>query len=112
AMATFTGDIGQALDDICSYGWTIGDSYVPFNPDDDSECDEEEAMCSQMWVRVVQISPAVVDEAWGGTCSLALQVDLEVGVLRCVEIPEGGEAPTESGVLEAAMLAMDDMNTV
>lgn len=113
AMAEFTGDIGLALEGICSFGWTIGDSYVPFNPDDDNDsCDEEEAVCSQMWVRVVQISPAVQDESWDGSCSLVLQIELEVGVLRCVEIPEGGEAPTESGVLEAAMISMDDMNTI
>jgi len=112
AIAHFTGDIGTALEDICSYGWTIGDSYVPFDPDEDSECDDDEALCSQMWVRVVQISAETADEAWDASCALELRIELEVGVLRCITVPEDGEAPTETDVLAAAMVAMDDMNTI
>lgn len=114
ALVTLTGDIGMSLEGICSYSLTIGDSYVPFNPDDDDDTceDEDEVACSQMWVRVVQIAPATAPESFGGSCAISLRITLEVGVLRCVPIPEGGEAPTASDVLEAAQISMDDMNTV
>ena len=47
-----------ALPDICSIGWTIGDSYVPFDPDDgDETCDDEEVYCSQAWVRLTDVTP-------------------------------------------------------
>lgn len=120
AIIQFTGCIGEALnadgkEGVCSYGWTIGDTYVPFDPDEDNDaCSEEEAFCSQAWVRVTNITPQ--PDAFSGwdkaSCTLQLSLGLEVGVLRCCEIPEGGEAPTESGVLGDAMQAMDDMNTI
>lgn len=112
AVVAFTGCIGEGLSDICSYGWTIGDTYVPFDPDpEDDACDEEEVYCSQAWVRVMDITP-LGSETWGGDCGTVLQLTLEVGVLRCVEIPEDGEAPNATSVLVAAMQSMDDMNAV
>lgn len=120
AIIAFTGCIGEALnadgkEGVCSYGWTIGDTYVPFDPDEDNDsCTEEEAVCSQMWVRVTNLTPLpVAVENWDTTtCALQMSMGLEVGILRCVEIPEGGEAPTESNVLADAMQSMDDMNTI
>lgn len=111
AIISFTGCIGEAVEDICSYGWTIGETYVPFNPDEDDECDEDEVACSQVWVRVMQVVPASSD-SWGGDCATVMRLDLEVGVLRCIEIPDGGEAPTASDVLVAAAQAMDDMKAI
>ena len=112
ALVAFTGCIGEALADICSYGLTIGDSYVPFDPDPDDECDEDEAACSQMWVRVTGVDPDTTESFDGDDCTSVMVIGLEVGVLRCIEIPEGGEAPLASDVLVAATQAMDDMNTI
>lgn len=113
ALISFTGCIGEALEDICSYGLTIGDSYVPFDPDPEDDCEEDEAACSQAWVRVVSVTPSpVTPESWNGECASILRVDLEVGVLRCLEIPEGGEAPTASDVMVAAMQSMADMKAI
>lgn len=113
ALVIFTGCIGEALEGICSYGLTIGDSYVPFEPDDDNECTEEDAACSQAWVRVMGVQPAPgAVEGWTGTCAVSLRISLEVGVLRCIEIPGGGEAPTATDVMAAAMQAMEDMNAI
>jgi hypothetical protein len=99
---------------VCSYGLTIGESYVPFNPDeDDDTCDEEESFCSQMWVRVMDISPAPAPDGFGGdSCSVDLNIHLEVGIIRCVHVPDGGEAPTTTDVLEATMQSMHDMATI
>lgn len=111
ALLGFTGCIGEALSDICSYGLTIGEAYVPFDPDPEDECEPDEAVCSQVWVRVAGVQPKAT-ESFGGDCGAVLSIDLEVGVLRCLEVPEGGEAPAASDVLIAAMQAMTDMQSI
>src|SRR5436190_442378 len=95
AVAGFTGCIAEALDDICSVGWTIGETYVPFDPDEDDECgEEEEILCSQAWVRITGINLKDMPESFEGTtCAAVFQIGLEVGVLRCIEIAEKAEAP-------------------
>lgn len=113
ALVAFTGCIGESLADLCSYGLTIGETYVPFNPDPDDDCDEDEAICSQAWVRVMGVTPTAAPESFGGQgCGVELSVELEVGVLRCLDIPEGGEAPTATDVMAASMQAMSDMQTI
>lgn len=113
ALVEFTGCIGNALSDICSYGLTIGESYVPFDPDPEDDCDEDEVACSQAWVRVTGSNPAAgAIDGWDSSCSIVMSLGIEVGILRCLEIPEDGEAPTATDVLEAAMQAVDDMNTI
>lgn len=110
ALLGFTGCIGQSLEDICSYGLTIGEAYIPFDPDDDSPCDPEEIPCSQAWVRVMHVLPTDVSETFAGSeCTSVLSITLEAGVIRCIPIEEEGEAPKESDVLAAAMQSMADM---
>lgn len=113
ALIGFTGCVGEALADICSYGLTIGESYVPFDPDDDDECEADEVACTQAWVRVAGVAPAFGNDSFdGGDCGSILRIDLEVGVLRCLDIPEGGEAPTASDVLIASLQSMTDMRAI
>ncbi len=115
ALVGFTGCIGEAMADICSYGLTIGETYVPFDPDPEDNCDEDEVACSQVWVRVMDVQPIkLTEQSFDDTdgCAVLLSLNLEVGVLRCVEIPEDGEAPTASDVLVAALQAMTDMRTL
>ena len=114
ALVAFTGCIGEGLLDVCSYGLTIGDSYVPFDPDDDDACEEGEVACTQAWVRVDGASIAYKEPSFAGDegCAGTMTLELEVGILRCLEIPEGGEAPTATEVLVAAMQAMEDMNSI
>lgn len=112
ALIQFTGCVGGALPDICSYGLTIGEAYVPFDPDPEDECEDDEALCSQVWVRVMSVTVAAVTDSFGGDCGGTLRIELEVGVLRCIELEEGGEAPKASDVLVAATQAMSDMQAV
>lgn len=112
ALLQFTACVGESLTDVCSYGITIGDSYVPFDPDPEDDCEEGEAACSQAWVRVMGITPTATTGFDGGDCSATLSLDLEVGVLRCIETPEDGEAPAASDVLIASMQAMEDMKAI
>jgi hypothetical protein len=111
ALMAFVGCVGMAVPDICSYGLTIGDSYVPFDPDEDEDCDEEDVVCSQVWVRVADVVPSP-SEGWDSDCATVMVMTLEVGVLRCIEIKGKGEAPTASEVMLAAMQAMSDMNVI
>lgn len=113
ALIQFTGCIGSAFDDICTYGLTVGDTYVPFDPDEDEaeseDCDEYG--CSQVWVRVENVN-AITPDSWDNGCSMTFRIELEVGIVRCFDIPEDGEAPTATQVLAAATQAMSDMNTI
>lgn len=115
ALVAFTQAIGEALA-VCSYGLTIGQDYVPFEPDDEDECDEDEedaASCTQAWVRVVSVVPtggvSLID---GSDCASVLRIDLEAGVYRCIVVEEGGEAPKAADVLGAAIQSMSDMTAI
>lgn len=110
ALVAFTGCVGESLN-LCSYGLTVGESYVPFDPDPTDECENDEVACEQAWVRVMSIAPTG-DIGWSGDCAVVLRVELEVGVLRCFDVPEGGEAPSASEVLVAATQAMEDMQAI
>lgn len=112
ALLAFTAAVGGATD-VCSYGFTIGESYVPFAPDEDEECDDDDVMCSQVWVRVTSVTPTSVNEGFGGNgCSVDLSIGLEVGILRCFEARPEGEAPSATEVMEAGFQAMDDMYNI
>lgn len=115
ALIAFTAAIGNALD-VCSYGLTIGEAYVPFDSDAEDECDEDTedaALCTQAWVRVTDISPTGGVTGFDGSqCDSLLRLGLEVGVLRCMTIEEQGEAPKASDVLVAALQSMDDMRAI
>lgn len=121
-LLVFTQTIGEALDDMCSYGLTYGETYVPFDPDPEDGCkdydpDEPESMvCSQAWVRVTGITVVPdedpMDDDFGALRTARFEIGLEVGVLRCVEIREDGEAPYASDVLVAATQSMTDMRAI
>lgn len=111
ALMAFTSCIGESLDGICSYGLTIGAEYVPFDPDEEDGCEDDEALCSQAWVRVDNVATSG-SASWGGDCAVEMVLTLEVGVLRCIAIEEDGEAPTATDVMAAAFQSMDDMNSI
>lgn len=113
ALIAFSTCVGLAVPDICSFGVTIGESYVPFNPDPEDDCEEEEVACSQLWVRVESVSENPgIPGGWDGDCAATLSLEIEVGVLRCLDVPEEGEAPVASEMLLASMQAMSDMTAI
>lgn len=113
AIIEFAACVGNAVEDICSYGYTIGQTYVPFNPDPEEDCDEDDIQCSQLWVRTTSVTPTTAEPGFSGQdCATTLRMGLEVGILRCIEVPEDGEAPTATDVLVAGLQAMTDMNTI
>lgn len=115
AILEFVGCMATAVPDVCSYGWTVGEQYVPFAPDDDEDCEVNEAgvPCSQLWVRIAGVTPAPgATDGWDGQCGLQKQVSLEVGVIRCFAVPEDGEAVTATEILQSAMVSVDDMTAI
>lgn len=113
ALVEFTGCIGNSLEGICSFGLTMGENYVPFDLDEDEDCQDEEAPdCSQAWVRVMTISakPGADTGFDGKQHYMEYALDLEVGVIRCIDIPEDGEAPSTTEVMTQALQAMTDAN--
>jgi hypothetical protein len=116
ALLAFTSCVGNSVEDVCSFGLTIGESYVPFNPDPDDGCenDDDEFLCSQLWVRVAGSNPTAssVESFAGQDCTLTMQMTLEVGIYRCIEIAGDGEAPTAEEVLVAGAQAMEDMKRI
>lgn len=111
ALLAFTGCIGESIPDICSYGLTVGDTYNPFDPDPEDDCEEDDVACSQVWVRVESVTP-VGSDSWEGDCATVMRIELEVGVLRCFDMREEGEAPYASETLAAAVQSMSDMNVL
>lgn len=110
ALSEFASCLATAVPDICSWGLTIGEAYVPFDPDPDDDCVDGEVECSQLWVRVTDIVPKDLGDSFDdSTCDLILSIGLEVGVLRCFEAKDEGAAPTATEVLVANMVAMKDM---
>lgn len=114
ALIEFTGCIGDALPDICSVGYTLGESYVPFDPDPEDDCKAAAVQCSQAWVRSGTIQPTSgAALGWDdAACEISLTMELEVGVLRCIQLPKNGKAPKATDVLVAGMQALTDMNAI
>ncbi len=113
SLTAFSVEVGEALG-VCSYGLTIGETYVPFRPDPEDECEEDEEYCTQAWLRVISVrpNPNSNSKGWGGACAATRILELEVGITRCLGIPEDGEAPMAGDVLSAAWTAMEDMSTI
>jgi len=113
-LVTFAAEACGQMDGLCTYGLTIGETYVPFDPDEEDECPHGENRweCSEGWVRVVGIVPTGTVEGMNGQCVASLRITLEVGVLRCFPTPDNGEAPSASDVFLGVEQSMTDMTTM
>lgn len=121
AVLAFTGAIGEAIPDVCTYTLIYGDKYIPFRPDEEEEeagddgepspCENNE--CDQLWVRVAMVTIAGdVPQSFGGSCEGLYQLDLEVGIQRCVRVEDDGEAPRANDLMVGAMQMLDDMQAI
>lgn len=97
----------NAVNETCFCGITLGDQYVSTSGIGD--CEEA---CGEAWVRITGAYPSTVVGQPNfnlDNCGASMGVDIEIGVLRCLEVPEGGEAPTPEQFLEAANVQIKDM---
>lgn len=76
------------------------------------ECDD---LCGMAWVRLALSYPAngigIVDER-PSNCGAELGVDIEVGIIRCLELPEDGEAPDGATMLASSIEQADDIEAI
>lgn len=97
--------------EICAAGWTVGETLVPFVPDDDSECadEDDEGACSYLGLRITGISHNQITQGWGGACKEGtVQVSLELLIMKCFPTADNGEAPTATEVTASAIESMED----
>lgn len=114
AMAALAGCVFDGLDPVCAATIILGDTddgQDDFQPDDeDADCDDD---CSRAWVRVNGAYPAngigVANDEPNQSCETLIGMDLEIGIIRCVEIEKNGEAPTATNLLAASIQNIRDM---
>lgn len=75
-----------------------------------------ETACGMAWVRLLGAYPsAVIGEATNvpGNCGSMLGMDVEIGIIRCVQgMDEQGNPPSADALLESAMWQWEDMATI
>ncbi len=71
--------------------------------------------CGMAWVRLASMYPAAVlgrvDET-PANCSASLGFDIEIGILRCIRVPEPNDPLTAAELEEAATLQSNDALTM
>lgn len=107
-LAALAGCVCAGLDPVCACAIMVGSELYDFQPDED--CEEE---CSRAWVRVAEAYPAtgigIQEEATNANCEGMINLQIEIGVVRCIEVPSDGEAPTVSALLAASVQQIRDM---
>lgn len=96
----------DGLPPTCFCGVIPGDVAVG---DYAGDCD---VSCGMAWVRLITSYPATgvgaADET-AGNCSASLGVDIEVGIMRCMDVHEDGTPLSAEELLEVARLQTADM---
>lgn len=95
-------------DTMCFCGVIIGEETYDMSGVGDCE----NGACGQAWIRVTDsfmASTLGVQDVEGGNCGLELNVALEIGVLRCLRVPERGESNEPEELLAAFRQQNDDM---
>jgi hypothetical protein len=99
---------GAAGPDLCFCGVLPGEIVVA-DVGAEENCDNG---CGMAWTRIVSAYPAqTVGEVAvePNTCGANLGVDIEVGILRCYQLPDNGDPPSPEVLAAAAARQADDM---
>lgn len=91
-------------DTMCFCGVIAGETWYDLS----GECDTR---CGQAWVRVAGIYPATVlgqQDLTLRNCGKVLSLDLEIGAVRCLEVPDDGTPPSAAELLAASEQQMKD----
>jgi hypothetical protein len=99
-------DPENGVPDVCFCGVVPGDQAVANYAGD---CND---VCGMAWVRLVQMYPMAVigqADATPGNCGVGVGIDVEVGILRCIEFgDEQGNLPPPAVLLAATQLQIAD----
>jgi hypothetical protein len=96
----------SGLPGLCFCGVIPGDAAVG---DHAGDCAD---VCGMGWVRLAAAYPAAsvgVPDETPGNCSSSMGLDVELGILRCIEIPADGTPPSSTALAEATELQQADM---
>lgn len=96
----------DSIDPVCRCDVVVGDQHYTLTGPE-SDCDD----CGEAWVRVTSIAPLINQQpSFGGeTCFQSLALVLDVGVLRCMPVPEHGEAPDGPEMAAVALQQSQDI---
>lgn len=95
----------EGSEEFCFCGIMPGDQWYDLRGD----CSEDG--CAQAWVRVVNLYPSSTfgqQDVSLQNCGKTTELVVELGVLRCVTIPTGGDQPEASDLLSDADQQIDD----
>ena len=73
------------------------------------DCD---SVCGMAWVRLIAAYPSSSIGAASerpGNCAMGIGFDIEMGIVRCLDVGESGEPPTPESMAESALLQSADM---
>lgn len=95
---------------VCFCGVVPGDQVAM---DYTGDCTDA---CGMAWVRLVAAYPStIIGQATTtpGNCGSMLGLDVEIGVVRCVQgLNEDGDPPSPEALLEASLWQWEDMATI
>ena len=121
-LPTYDSLVGQVLENLATclcaqieidglpptcFCGTMPGAEVPL--DYAGDCDD---VCGMAWVRMIASYPSTSVGAAAerpGNCAMGIGVDIEVGIVRCLDVGEGGEPPTPESMAEATRLQAADM---
>lgn len=92
-------------EDMCFCGVLPGDQWYDMT----GECDDK---CGMAWVRLAGTFPSFTlpQPAQGfQACDAPLALQIEVGVIRCLEVPDDGSPPSAAELLAAMQVQHKDM---
>lgn len=95
--------------DVCFCGVIPGDAAVA---DHAGDC---EVKCGMAWVRLSNSYPVTgvgIPDETAGNCGSSMGLEVEVGILRCLEIPADGSPPPPPAMSEAVRLQSADLMTI
>lgn len=94
------------LPPVCVCGVLPGDEVAL---DYAGDCDDA---CGMAWVRLTTAYPSVsvgVPTGVPGNCTTAIGVEIEMGIVRCLDVGEGGTPPEFASLTASAVLQVADM---
>lgn len=96
----------SGLPKLCFCGVVPGDAAVG---DHAGDCND---VCGMGWVRLINAYPASsvgIPNEEPGNCTAGMGMDIEIGMLRCLEIPSDGNPPSPAALAESTELQQADL---
>jgi len=94
------------LPPVCFCGVLPGDEVAL---DYAGDCDDA---CGMAWVRLTTAYPSVsiaTPAAIPGNCAMGIGIEIEMGIVRCLDVGEGGTPPEPESLTASAALQVADL---